>query len=1178
MNRIPFLFSIQMVCFVMYLLSVNAVVAQDMNMASRYFSKADSLLTHRKPDNALEYFKKALVIYTQTNTREQIANCYTKLAETHNTNYNFEQALLNEEKALAIRLDIFGNTHPEVANSYTSMGHIYKNKDQFEKAMEYYQKALVIQLDTLKKGDPLIGDSYHNIGTIHHILAEYDQALQHYKKALTIRTLAFGKKHPKIADSYIDIGTTYYHLGKDNIALDYYYKALQIRTPIFGKTSPEAAFCYHHIGNVLTYLDKFDEAMAYQKKAVSIMIDTFGGDHPNTALCYKSIGIVYKYKGKYDISLLNFNKSFDITIQTFGKNHTRMTDIYTELSFIYFKKGFYKQSLSCSQKILLINTKLFNKKHSFIGRDYNNIGVIYKYTGEYDKAISYYKKAITNFVHSLGENHGAVARTYNNIANTYKAKEEYDLALPYYQKAIQIRINIVGKHHSDTSYSYLDLGDLYAQKKEYSTALFYYQKALKIHQHLYGETNYYICDTYDAIAEVYTKQKKYAIALEHLHKSIKTRLQTDGSHHPRTAKSYNQIAEVYYQIKEYKKAALYYDKAMVANTLPDKNTNNKNKIDPTDYLDTNILLVSLHGKAKILQEHYKHTNDLTELTASIHTYQKADILIHDIRQKLHTYGDKLTFAKQSKKVYADAIQAHILQYQANPQQQSLEQAFYYTEKSKANTLQGLLAESNAKNFAGLPKTILDLEKSLKAERAFYTSEIINKRSEKSVDTTMISTYENQLFDISKKQDSLTRVIETSYPKYHQLKYQNNAITVSDIQKNLSNNTTLLEFFCTDSITYAFTISTQKIAVQPLQTPKLLSNIEKLRETIITQETPKYKNSSHTLYKQLIAPIADKLVGGEIIIVPDGPLWHCNFELLLTQKDASNNPAALSYLLKDYAISYANSANVLFGLGKTNSTLKKQQECLAFSFSDTSTIDTKTMSLATLRDTKIDLPGTRREIKAIADIINGQYYFGSQAIEANFKKNAGNYTILHLALHGEVDNEQPENSKLLFTKSKDSVEDGYLYSHELFALDIPAELTVLSACNTGSGKIAKGEGIISLGTAFQYAGTKSLVLSSWEISDSTTPELMKNFYTNLKAGMNKAKALQQAKLQYLTTANINRTQPFYWGGFYLVGDTTPISFENNTTWYWIIGITILGILFFVVRWLVKTFKVFKTLKV
>ena len=224
-----------------------------------------------------------------------------------------------------------------------------------------------------------------------------------------------------------------------------------------------------------------------------------------------------------------------------------------------------------------------------------------------------------------------------------------------------------------------------------------------------------------------------------------------------------------------------------------------------------------------------------------------------------------------------------------------------------------------------------------------------------------------------------------------------------------------------------------------------------------------------------------------------------------------------------------------------------------------------MSLATLRDTGDDLPGTRKEIKAIANIIDGQYYYGSEAIEANFKKNASRYNILHLALHGEVDNEHPENSKLYFTKNKDSIEDNLLYSHELFALDIPAELTVLSACNTGIGKIAKGEGIMSLGTAFQYAGTKSLLLSSWEVSDQTTPTLMKYFYTNLKEGMNKAKALQQAKLQYLNAADINRTHPFYWGGFYLVGDHAPISFSPNSYLYWILGFSVLAVILLSLFW-------------
>jgi len=343
-------------------------------------------------------------------------------------------------------------------------------------------------------------------------------------------------------------------------------------------------------------------------------------------------------------------------------------------------------------------------------------------------------------------------------------------------------------------------------------------------------------------------------------------------------------------------------------------------------------------------------------------------------------------------------------------------------------------------------------------------------------------------------------------------------------------------------------------VQELSTRDLEDKIEHYREAIISKNVHEYKTSSYAVYQELFEPIKDDLVGDELIIIPEGPLWHLNFELLLTQQDVSNNPKDLSYLFKEYAISYANSANLLFSASGATVSSKQREECLAFSFSDSVTVkDIKTMSLATLRDAGDDLPGTRKEIKAISNIIDGKYYFGSQAIEHNFKKNAGQYRILHLALHGEVDHENPENSRLFFTKSKDTLEDNFLYGHELFALDIPAELTVLSACNTGAGKIAKGEGIMSLGTAFQYAGTKSLLLTSWEVSDQTTPELMTNFYTNLKQGMNKSKALQQAKLQYLNTANINRIHPFYWGGFYLVGDPAPIQFENNTTVYWFFGL-------------------------
>ncbi len=271
------------------------------------------------------------------------------------------------------------------------------------------------------------------------------------------------------------------------------------------------------------------------------------------------------------------------------------------------------------------------------------------------------------------------------------------------------------------------------------------------------------------------------------------------------------------------------------------------------------------------------------------------------------------------------------------------------------------------------------------------------------------------------------------------------------------------------------------------------------------------------------------------------------------REVSNNPKHFPYLLRKHVISYANSANLLFTDTYSHHTPNKLKECLAFSFSGNKHQEAYAVQLAELRNRTDDLPGTRKEIRAIADIIDGKYFYGTQANEANFKENVSQYSILHLALHGEVNNEHPENSKLYFTKSNDSLEDDQLYGHELFALTIPAELTVLSACNTGTGKIAKGEGIMSLGNAFQYAGTKSLLLSNWEISDQTTPELMKYFYANLKTGMNKAKALQQAKLKYLNTAHINYMHPFYWSGFYLVGNSDPITLSTNNTLYWIFGI-------------------------
>jgi CHAT domain-containing protein len=332
----------------------------------------------------------------------------------------------------------------------------------------------------------------------------------------------------------------------------------------------------------------------------------------------------------------------------------------------------------------------------------------------------------------------------------------------------------------------------------------------------------------------------------------------------------------------------------------------------------------------------------------------------------------------------------------------------------------------------------------------------------------------------------------------------------------------------------------------------------MNTSIIEKDQVTYTQTAKELYKEVFAPINEYIVGNELIIIPDESLWHLQFDLLL--KDTNNNAEKLPYLLYEYAISYANSASLLFDENEPSQTSNFTNECVAFSFTNTDSIsaENNTIRLEDFRNSQIDLPGTRKEIKEISTILDGTYFYGNTANEMNFKKYANTSRVLHLALHGDIDNNNPDNLKIYFSKGSEK-EDDQLFSHELYSMHIPADLVVLSACNTGSGQVSRAEGIQSLGNAFQYAGTKSLLLSSWEISDKTTPEIMRQFYKNLKEGMPKHKALQKAKIDFLKTSDTFNAVPFYWGSFYILGNTQAIPFDAFNYTFLFIGIAIVCIL-------------------
>ena len=273
-----------------------------------------------------------------------------------------------------------------------------------------------------------------------------------------------------------------------------------------------------------------------------------------------------------------------------------------------------------------------------------------------------------------------------------------------------------------------------------------------------------------------------------------------------------------------------------------------------------------------------------------------------------------------------------------------------------------------------------------------------------------------------------------------------------------------------------------------------------------------------------------------------------FESLLTDYPDTTITSywGLPYLFKDYVISYAYSLNIL----KNNLTSKKdinKPKLLGFSFSAPAGTNDDP---AVLRSEN-ELPYSSEELDRIKNWIKGAKLFkDEQATEDVFKSEAPAYSILHLALHGVADTTDIFESKLNFKKNEKSFEDGELHAFELYDMNLSkTELAVLSACETGIGHQAEGEGIFSIARGFAYAGCPSIVMSLWRVNDKATAELMDYFYKYLALDMKKDVALQQAKISYMEKTDDFGAHPSNWAAFIALGNNAPIQIPGASVNAW-----------------------------
>jgi CHAT domain-containing protein len=310
------------------------------------------------------------------------------------------------------------------------------------------------------------------------------------------------------------------------------------------------------------------------------------------------------------------------------------------------------------------------------------------------------------------------------------------------------------------------------------------------------------------------------------------------------------------------------------------------------------------------------------------------------------------------------------------------------------------------------------------------------------------------------------------------------------------------------------------------------NADALREKVnafhsaLAERHPDYLPLGRELYRLLIAPVANQLRNiRTVCIIPDEFLWTLPFQALTTTQG--------NYLIQEYSLFYAPSLSVLNEMALRRWQKSSKESLIAFG----------NPVIERNEELKQDLhpiPEAETEVLAVAAALRMQtkrVLVGRKADEKTFKDLAPQYATIHLATHGVLDNRDPLNSHLLLTKTDGELEnDGLLQAREIINMRLNANLAVLSACETGYGRISPGEGVIGMSWAFLVAGARSVVVSQWRVNSASTSQLMKTFYQALARennpnSRNKSLALREASLRLVKDRRYRH--PFYWAGFVLV---------------------------------------------
>ena len=934
------------------------------------------------------------------------------------------------------------------------------------------------------------------------------------------------------------------------IQLKFKYLIVIILYPLFCHSQNE-----NFISDSLNSINLNREAIfLYQKGLHTQALDTFfvslnlrkklyGNENYNLAAAYLGIGRTYRSLGQLNLALQYYKLAE--TNYALAQNYpfAQIVNLFINIGTVYRSKLDYNQALRYFEQALAISQNELNSPSEVIAGINYNIAEIYYLLKNDDKALEIIKR---NLEFAYAEDQ---VLFYELLAFIYQIKGEISKSKINYQKAIDLTVAINGKVHINVGISYLNYSVFLITNNQFTEAAETLKKAFNIIQ-LTKPVNAMVLSDYYRIEGYLTTNKPIAAGDIELFKKEKKQNLSDANE--------------------------WFRKGLAALKFPENYsvesvTETKGLLSLMDCINLLKLIADNYNEIAKLEQTNENLVFTESISQAIQTYQVVSSLIQRARKEISDDESKIQLTTLEYSTFYQIIQISYTAYTITKDFKYIELAFQNAERAKSSSVFDKISDQLALDNSLVPDSLLQLEKKLNNTIAILSEKLFEENSRLLPDSILIKEYNNEIFEASRKREDLNRYLENEFSDFYDLKYSNSMLSAKEVQQKLKNDEIVIEYVLneTDTLTelYSFVIGNKNIefSKQILNSAfhhsiETMFNFMSDTEYMFTknEDSKQFCVAANHLYKRLILPFRNQVNHKKITIIPDGKLLYIPFDALLVNLPDTAVTIEfnrLSYLIRDYCINYSNSANLLF---KQKSPGKKSSiKAIAFApeYKEGETIEVAGRYLSL-----IPLPGVQREVEEIAKVVKTKIFKGDDATEYNFRNYAEKYDILHLAMHAFINDSLPAFSSLAFTQteSEDPTKNGLLNTMDIYNFKLNAELTVLSACNTGSGQLRKGEGIMSLARGFFYAGCPSIIMSLWEVEDESGTQIMTSFYKNLKHGKDKDESLRLAKLEYLESVNSRRAHPHYWLGFVSIGDNSALYLSYDFYFFILLILALTGI--------------------